>query len=68
MLGYIKKGMETSTGIIIMSFHKSRLHPHVEYSTAFQSLFRKKQLKKKRSEEGQKTYISWIESIHMKRN
>lgn len=41
MLGYIKKGMETNTGIIIMSFYKWRLHPHVEYSTGFQSHFRK---------------------------
>lgn len=41
MLDYIKKGMETNTGIIIMSFYKWRLHPHVEYSTGFQSHFRK---------------------------
>lgn len=41
MIGYIKKGMETNTGIIIMSFYKRRLHPHVEYFTGFQSLFRK---------------------------
>lgn len=54
MLGYIKKGMETNTGIIIMSFYKWKFHSHVEYSTGFQSRFRTIQYKKKGLKKGRK--------------